>query len=206
MLSSFIRPAALLSLLCAGSATFAAHPDLVQAGDRCESAVADTVRRVRGPQAKEVQFVGAKRALSPNGEEEMGVKGEGRYWSNSSGSVSFTYSCAFNAKTGGTSGVVFRETAGVPERSWQPDLSALSPDACESATAAALKDKYPRVGRIAFDSDTRQLRPAPNDHTSLEGQGAIERAPGMHAIPFRYRCEMETNSGKVLSVQTNERS
>jgi hypothetical protein len=203
-----LRPLAIALLLCAAGASAAARTDLSHAGDRCESAVADTVRRVRGPQAKEVQFIGAKRALTPNGEEEMGVKGEGRYWSASTGAVPFSYSCAFNAQTGGTSGVMFRETgatAGATEAAWQPDLSHLSPDACEAATAVALKDKYPRVGRIAFDSDTRKLRPATDDRTSLEGQGAVERAPGMHSVPFSYRCEVETRSGKVVNVQTSER-
>jgi len=204
-----LRPLAIALLLCAAGASAPARADMTHAGDRCEAAVADTVRRVRGPQAKEVQFIGAKRALSPNGEDEMGVKGEGRYWSSAGGSVPFAYTCAFNAKTGGTSGVMFRETgvvAGKAESTWQPDLTHLSPDACEAATAAALKDKYPRVGRIAFDSDSRQLRPSSNDRTSLEGAGAVERAPGMHSIPFRYRCEFETASGKVVDVQTNERS
>lgn len=181
----------------------AAAPDT--AGDRCESAVADTVRRMRGARAQEVQFIGVKRAVSPTGEDEIGVKGEGRYSSHRSGTMSFAYSCAFNPKTGGTSGVVFRDTGTPPsaEAGWQPDLTHLSPDECESAAAAALKDKYPRVGRIAFDPATRQLRPAANDHTSLEGGGALVRAPGMSAVPFSYRCEVETRSGKVLAIQTN---
>ena len=58
--------------------------------------------------------------------------------------------------------------------------------------------------RIAFGSDSRQLRPAPNEHTSLEGGGAVQRAPGMNAVPFRYRCEIETRSGKVLNVETSD--
>jgi len=204
-----LRPLAIVVMLCAAGTSAPVLADMTHAGDRCEAAVADTVRRIRGPQAKEVQFVGAKRSLAPKGEDEMGVKGEGRYWSASGGTVPFAYTCAFNAKTGGTSGVMFRETAGITggaEPAWQPDLTHLSPDACEAATAAALKDKYPRVGRIAFDSDTRQLSPASNERTSLEGLGAVERAPGMHSIPFRYRCELETASGKVVGVQTNERS
>src|SRR5204862_7757685 len=144
-----LRPFAITLLLCAAGSAVPARADMNHAGDRCEAAVAETVRRVRGPAGKEVQFVGAKRALTtPNDEEEIGVKGEGRYWSASSGAVSFSYTCAFNAKTGGTSGVLFRETGTTAggEAAWQPDLSHLSPEACEAATAAVLKDKYPRVG------------------------------------------------------------
>ena len=87
---------------------------------------------------------------------------------------------------------------------WQPDLSNVSPEACEAATAAALKQKYPRVSRIAFGSDTRRLQPAPNDHVGLEGQGALQRAPGMNSAPFKYRCEFEPRSGKIVQVQTSD--
>ena len=177
------------------------------AGDACENAVAETVRRMRGKEAHEVQFIGARRALTPTPGDETGVKGEGRYRSASGASVPFTYSCAYNAKTGATSGALFRETGAgraSSEQSWQPDLTHVSPAACETATAAALKDKYPRVGRIVFGSDSRQLRPAPNAHTSLEGKGAVERAPGMSAVPFEYSCEIETRSGKVVGVKTSD--
>ncbi|WP_280154110.1 hypothetical protein [Piscinibacter sp. XHJ-5] len=181
--------------------------DAAKAGDRCEEAVAETVRRMRGRDAQEVEFVGAKRAIAPAPDaDETGVKGEGRYRSPG-GTMSFSYSCAFNARTGGTSGVMFRETGGTRSGSgaaWEPDLTHFSPEACETAAASQLKQKYPRVGRIAFGSDSRQLRPAADAHTSVEGQGAVQRAPGMNSIPFRYRCEIETRSGKVVSVTTQD--
>ena len=195
-------------LSCAAVAATAAPSPVKSAGDTCESAVAETVRRMRGRDAQEVQFVGAKRALSPASDgEETGVKGEGRYRGVARGVVPFSYSCAFNTKTGATNGVVFKETGatlGSAEALWQPDLANLSPEACEAATAAALKDKHPRVGRIVFDSGSRALRPAPNARTRLEGQGAVERASGMNAVPFSYSCEIEARSGKVLSVQTTD--
>ena len=198
-----------LMTLCSASTYAAAPPEPSKAGDRCEAAVAETVRRMRGRDAQEVEFIGAKRVLAPTGEdEETGVKGEGRYHGHGSAAMGFSYSCAFNAKTGTTSGVVFRETgsgrAGGGDVAWEPDLSRFSPEECETPAASQLKEKYPRIGRIAFGSDTRQLRPAPNEHTSVEGQGALQRAPGMNSTPFRYRCEIETASGKVVSVQTTD--
>jgi hypothetical protein len=195
-----------VALFLATTGAFAATPSDIDAGDRCEAAVAETVRRMRGRDAQEVEFVGAKRALSSTQDsEETGVRGEGRYRGRGAGSMSFTYSCAFNAKTGATSGVMFRETGGTrADAAWEPDLSKLSPEACEAAAASSLKEKYPRVGRIAFGSDSRQLRPAPNAHTSLEGQGALQRAPGMNSVPFRYRCEIDPRSGKVVDVQTQD--
>jgi hypothetical protein len=208
MSTSLRRACLALLLLSATGVTMAAPPadPAKAAGDACDKAVADTVRRMRGHDAQEVQFIGAKRAISPTPGDETGVKGEGRY-RGPAGAVSFTYSCAFNAETGGTSGVVFKELGDArpsAEASWQPDMSSISPEACETAAAASLKDKYPRVGRIAFDGETRQLRPAPNAHTSLEGQGALERAPGMNSVPFSYRCEFAPHDGKVVSVQTKD--
>lgn len=179
------------------------------AASACEDAVAETVRRMRGRAVQEVQFIGEKRALSAMSDDETGVKGAGR-WRGAGGTVPFTYTCAYNTKTGETSGAMFRETGAARERTartepaWQPDLTNLSPEACESATVKALKAKYPRVGRIAFGSDSRTLSPAGDGRTQLEGQGAVARAPGMNAIPFSYRCEFDTRSGRVLSARTVE--
>ncbi|HEV7912973.1 MAG TPA: hypothetical protein VGP22_04355 [Albitalea sp.] len=184
----------------------AAATDTAKAGERCEAAVADTVKRMRGRDAQQVEFVGAKRVLTPTDDaEETGVKGEGRYRGPGQ-SMSFSYSCAYNTKTAATSGVMFRETGGTrsgAEAVSEADIANVSPDACETATASLLKQKYPRVSRIAFGSDSRQLRPAPNSRTSLEGQGALQRAPGMSSVPFRYRCEFE-GSGKVVNVQATD--
>jgi hypothetical protein len=179
--------------------------DTAKAVDRCETAVAETVKRMRGKAAQELQFIGTKRKLLPAEEDETGVRGEGRYSSKGGGLTSFSYSCAYNFKTGATSGVMFRETGSgraTAESSWNPDLTNVSPDACETATAADLKQKYPRVARIAFGSDSRQLRPGIDDHTNLEGQGAVQRAPGMQLTPFNYRCEFARN-GRIVSVQTS---
>jgi hypothetical protein len=179
--------------------------DSAKAVERCETAVAETVRRMRGPAAQELQFSPTKRKLAPTQDDETSVRGEGRYSSRSNGTYPFTYSCAYNSKVGTTSGVVFRETgSGLAraEPAWQPDLSYLSPSACEGASAADLKQKFPRVARIAFDSDSRQLAPAADDLTLLAGQGAVQRAPGMQAEPFSYRCEINARNGNIVSVQT----
>lgn len=201
-----------IALSCALSTAFWTAASAAQAtvdksaGEACEKQVGETLRDLRGRDAQDVQFIGAKRVIAATQTtDETGVKGEGRY-KGKSGAVSFTYSCAYNTATGETSGVMLTEK-GRPagdDKPWQPDLSNLSPEACERATAAALKDKYPRVARIVFGSDSRKLLPAPNAHTRLEGQGGLERAPGMNAVPFTYRCEFETPSGKLVSVQTSD--
>jgi hypothetical protein len=53
-----------------------------------------------------------------------------------------------------------------------------------------------------LDAESRQLKPAADEHIALEGRGAVERAPGMNAVPFTYRCEVEPRSGRIVSVQT----
>lgn len=179
-----------------------------RAGERCEAAVSETIGRLRGKEAKDIQFIPGRRSLTPGLQDETGVQGEGRYRLGAR-TTAFTYSCVYTPSSDATSGVVLREpgaqaAAASAQRNWQPDMTHVSPDACESAIAATLKSKYPRVGRIAFDSDTRRLRPAAQDRTSLEGQGAVQHAVGMNAVPFRYRCEFAQGSAQVLSASTAE--
>ncbi len=194
-------------VFCAtGASALAQQPG--SAGERCEVEVRETIQRMRGPQAQDVQFIGTKRTLATTADNQLGVRGEGRYRSPE-GSMPFTYSCAVDRDNGEASGVVFRETgrlhaAARAESAWQPDLTNFSPEACEAATAATLTERYPRVGRITFDAGARQLRPAPNDHMRLEGRGAVQRAPGMNAEPFSFRCEFETRSGKVVRLSTSD--
>ena len=177
------------------------------AGERCEAAVAETIRHMRGDDARRVQFTQSGRSVLPPVNDETDVKGEGTYRGASGPVRTFSFSCAYNVKSGTTSGVVFRDTgparaeAGADAR-WQPDLSTLSPEACETAVAAVLKSKHPRVGRIAFGSDSRKLRPAANGRTAMEGQGSVERAPGMNLIAFSYVCEFEPRTGKVMLART----
>lgn len=203
------RPAfsALALALALPASPAAAQADAAEAATRCEEAVADTVRRMRGERAKEIQFTAGKRQLQQATDEETSVRGEGRYRGAGGPSMPFSYSCAYNAKTGSTSGVVFRDTgsavAAAP-REWQPDLTNVSPAACESAAAAALKELHPRVGRIVFGSDSRRLQPGPGGQVQLEGRGAVERAQGMNAVPFSYRCRVDPRTGRVLGVETDD--
>ena len=167
---------------------------------RCEDEVADTVRAVRGKDVQDLQFLAGKRVLATDG-DDIAVKGEGHY-RRAGASVGFAYSCAFNVKTGATSGVVLRDTAAAGNgKPWQPDLSQVSPEACETAVAAVLKDQHPRVSGISFRSDTRKLLPASDTRLGLEGLGQMQRAPGMNLQDFNYRCEFDPRSGKVLSAR-----
>jgi len=200
----------LLAVVCCGvSAAALAQGGADQsAAERCESEVRQTIERMRGKQAQEIRFIGGKRAISPTTDNQLGVQGEGRYRSPQ-GTVPFSYSCAVDPQTGATSGALFRETGGGAQvasvdPAWQPDLTNFSPLPCEAATAALLTERHPRVGRISFDAGTRQLQPAAQNLTALQGRGAVQRAPGMNAEPFGYRCEFETRSGKVVKVSAGD--
>lgn len=197
--------AALTSASLAANAALPA--DATKAAESCEAAVTETIKEMRGREASDIQFQKDKRVLAPTTGEETDVKGAGRYRGAGGAAMPFTYGCAYNGKSGDTSGIVFRDAAAqrsTEEKAWQPDLLSVSPEACETAVAAALKTKHPRVGRIAFGSDSRQLRPAPAGRSSLEGIGAVQRAPGMSLAQFSYRCEFEPGNGKLVAVQTLE--
>jgi hypothetical protein len=201
----------LVIALCACSAGAAEPPAPPKAADRCEAAVSDTITLMRGKQVREIQFAAAKRSLTATGDMEFSVKGEGRYSNGAGGAVPFSYSCAYNAKSGETSGAMFRELSTVAARPaassnqpWQPDLAKLSPEACESAIAAALKDKHPQAGTIVFGSETRRLQPAADARIGLEGQGSVQRAPGLAASLFSYRCEFDSASGKLVSAHSKD--
>lgn len=178
-----------------------------RAADRCEFEVERTLRRIRGKAVQEVQFVAGRRVLTPAGDDETSVRGEGRYRQTGRGSVPFTYSCAYNSKTDTAAGALFRDAVAQREpveRPFEPDLTRLSPEACESAVASLLKKRHPRVGRISFGSDTRRIEPGDNGFVRLAGQGGLQRAPGMYAVPFTYRCEIEPRSGRVVDVQATD--
>jgi hypothetical protein len=193
---------ALLVLALLSSGVAHAQNDAAKAADDCEAAVADSVKRMRGREAQDVQFIKARRTLTPSADDETSLKGEGRYRGASGRTMPFSYGCAINTKTGATSGVVFRDLAVAEDKPFQPDLTNVSVIDCEGAAVASLKSKHPRAGRIVLDGETRQLRPAPDERIALEGRGALERAPGMNSSPFTYRCEVEPRSGRIVSIQT----
>jgi hypothetical protein len=203
-LTGFI-PVALAALLAPSAAQ--AQVDTAKATERCEQEVAETIRRMRGRDAKEVQFNASRRVLLPSGDDETAIRGEGRYRAANGAGVSFTYSCAYSAASDATSGVVFRETGGArtsADKPFEPDMTNVSPEACESAVAAALKKQHPRVGRINFGSDSRRMQPGENGRVVLLGLGSVERAAGMNLIPFSYRCEVEPRSGRIVAISTRE--
>lgn len=200
----------IVALVCALVASAAAAADSVEpdTAARCEAQVQEALQRVHGKALRGVKFEAAGRTVVRGEGDDATLRGAGRTQIDGGGGA-FQYSCAVNLKTGEASGSVVRDAGAVAaqarrERDWEPDLSKVSPADCEAAAAALLTGRYPRIGRIAFDAETRRLEPAERQRIGLDGRGALQRAPGMLAAPFSYRCEFDGRTGRVLAVQANE--
>jgi hypothetical protein len=84
----------------------------------------------------------------------------------------------------------------------EPDLSRLSPAACESAAARALKQRWPNVGRIAFNAETRSLVQDSAGTAKLEGQGTVQTSLGADlSAHFAYQCAVDASTGRVLALR-----
>jgi hypothetical protein len=202
MMKTFVL--ALLGLACAAGARAA---DVVEpeTAARCEAQVQEALQRVHGKALRGAKFDAASRTLLRAEGDEATLRGAGRTTLDGGGGA-FQYSCAVNLKTGQTSGAVVRDAVAQARRArdWEPDLAKVSPADCEAAAAALLTTRHPRIGRITFDAETRRLEPAERERIGLEGRGALQRAAGMLAAPFSYRCEFDGRNGRVVAVRADE--
>jgi hypothetical protein len=174
----------------------------------CELAVRATLRNARGA-AAEVTFNAPPAALPGNADGgDVLLRGAGRARSGGNART-FTYSCTYDTRANSVAGVVLRDAApaderaaAAPVRTVEPDLSQISPGACESAAASALKRRWPNVGRIAFNADTRSLIQDSAGTAKLEGQGTAQPQPSSDLnAHFRYQCALDAASGRVLALR-----
>ncbi|MCE9658912.1 MAG: hypothetical protein K8R60_10160 [Burkholderiales bacterium] len=154
----------------------------------------------------EVTFNGppsVQQELAIDGQQVL--RGAGR-WRGASGMRSFTYTCNVDQRTSEAVGLVLRDTTPVaakappPRPPAEPDLSQLSPAACESSAVAALKERWPRVSQIAFDPRTRTFR-QPSASSALL-HGSVQAVPTIDS-PSRllgFDCEIDPRSGRVLRI------
>jgi hypothetical protein len=193
----------------ASSAPSAPAP-IAAAAQACEEAVRATLRNTRGS-AADVSF-NAPPSSTPGAADggELLLRGAGR---NRSGNAmrTFTYSCTYDTRAASVAGVVLRDAASGGERTAspapairtvEPDLSAISPAACESAAAVALKRRWPNIGRIAFNADTRSLMQDSAGTAKLEGQGNAQPQIGSElSSHFTYQCALDARTGRVLALR-----
>lgn len=169
----------------------------------CERAARQSLTR-QGALGGEVKFAGNQ--LAPAGEGRAALQGSGT-WRNGSTVRRFDYSCNVDLRSPETVGVVLRDTTPAPAEPKpaaapaEPDLSFVSPAACESAAAAALQKRWPRVSQIAFDPATRSLVQDSVVRAVLRGQGRALPGPGLPTTHFSFDCELDPRDGRVLATK-----
>ena len=138
------------------------------------------------------------------GDTQTVLRGSGR-WRGNGAAHTFSYTCNVDRGTFEALGFVMRdstaaapETAAPPRASLEPDLSELSPAACESSAVVALQQRWPRVSRITFDSATRSLRQQSADRAEFHGSGLALPAPGSPTTVFEFDCAIDPRDGRVL--------
>jgi hypothetical protein len=170
----------------------------------CERAARNTLRETRGAAAIAVFNAAPTPAPGTADAAEVTLRGSGQV-RGASGARAFSYSCTIDARNNEVAGVVLRD-AGTPERTAvarpvEPDLSNVSPLACESAAAAALKQRWPGVSQIAFNAATRTLAQDSGASADLRGQGTAQPAPNSPSTHFTYHCAIDPRNGRVLATR-----
>lgn len=132
------------------------------------------------------------------------LRGAGR-WRGNGAVHTFSYTCNVDRATDDALGFVMRdstpapaEAATPPQASIEPDLSALSPAACESSAVVALQQRWPRVSKISFDSATRSLRQQSASRAEFHGSGLALPGPGSPITVFEFDCAIDPRDGRVL--------
>jgi hypothetical protein len=195
-------PLVIVALACLPCVAAAAEPPGAnKAVAACERAVREALGNARGP-AVDVAFNAPPQAVpGPLGATEQVLRGAGR-----SKTRAFTYNCNVDAQSGEVSGVVVRDAPGaqaanVARAPAEPDLSHVSPTACESAAAAALSRRWPNGSQIQFDPATRALQQDSATAATLRGQGSLRPQVAAPATHFSYRCELDPRNGRVLATR-----
>lgn len=181
----------------------AVSPVRAAASAACERAAQDTLRETRGATA--AASFNAPAALVPGAADasDITLRGAGQV-RTPSGSRSFAYSCTYDTRAGAVAGVVVRDASTneptATLRPVEPDLSQISPAACESAAAGALKRRWPGVAHISFNADTRQLSQDAGGVANLHGQGIATPTVRDAGVHFSYDCAIDARNGRVMKV------
>ncbi|MEO8924667.1 MAG: hypothetical protein ABI330_17880 [Caldimonas sp.] len=169
----------------------------------CERAARQTLG-AQGVRPVEVTFIGAP-AVQPSlsNENQTVLRGAGR--ARGTGGVrTFNYSCDVDLRTSEAVGLVLRDATPIvaeaaPARApAEPDLSELSPAACESSAVGALQKRWPRVSKITFDSATRSFRQPSANVAEFHGTGLALPAQGSPVTVFEFECAIDPRDGRVL--------
>ena len=142
------------------------------------------------------------------GDSQM-LRGAGR-WKSAAGVRNFNYSCNVDKSSPEALAMVMQDVTPAaavqppPARPpAEPNLSELSPAACESSAVAVLQQRWPRATEISFDSATRTFKQ--ESATMAELHGSIRARPQPNAAPalFGFDCELDPRNGRVLRVNVS---
>lgn len=204
----------------AAASAFAAEPDAAasrpaaavgqaEAAAACEKAARQSIT-ARSERASEISFSGPpERDTALSGDAQLVLRGSGR-WRDAEGPRSFRYSCNVDRRNPEAVGLVLRDTsparpdAAAARRATDPEVGLLSPSACESGAATALKRRWPGVAQISFDPATRRLVQESADKAELSGQGRAVRQPGAPTALFRFSCEVDPRDGRITGMRVSD--
>jgi len=205
VLAGLSSPALRVQAQVAASSPAAAAAD---AAASCERAVRKSLASRAGP-AADLRFSAGptvQASLSNGGQVVMNGAGS---WRSNSATRRFEYSCNLDPRNPEAVGVLIRDLTppsaepAATRAAIEPDLSNLSPAACESAAAAALKKRWPAVSQLSFDSSTRRLSQDSPSKALLRAQGRAQPAPGSPLTHFEFDCEIDPRDGRVTGIQVS---
>ena len=172
----------------------------------CESAARQALA-AQGAAAASVTFNAAPALqASLSNDSQTVLRGSGR-WRNATGLRSFDYICNVDPQASGAVGVVLRDSTPTKAKvaatrtPSEPDMSHVSPAACESSAAEALKRRWPSVSQISFDSATRRLLQDSPSTSRLHGHGRALPTPDSPSTHFGFECEIDPRDGRVLGMR-----
>jgi len=181
----------------------AVNPDAVAA---CERSAREALGS-HGIAATDVTFTASPTVDKGLSNESQAVlRGSGRA-RGAHGARTFDYSCNVDLRTSEAVGLVLRDTIVLaakkePARApAEPDLSHLSPAACESSAVQALKQRWPRVSQITFDAETRTFAQESAEQAALHGRGRALPAPDVPPTLFGFDCTIDPRDGRVLATR-----
>ncbi len=198
---------AFLLPLCVHGQSAPARPAsaVAEALSACERAARQSLAS-RGAPAAEVKFSGAPTEQAGlSGGQQLVLQGAGQ-WRDDAGARRFSYSCNVDLRTPESVGLVLRDTTPAapakPARpAPEPDLTHVSPAACEASAATALKKRWPRVTGVSFDAATRSLLQESASKAELRSQGRAVPEPGAPTVIFSFSCEIDPRNGRVLGTR-----
>jgi hypothetical protein len=177
-------------------------PAAASATEACERAARQELTG-KAPHPVEATFNAATVQRDPTNDSQIVLRGAG-HWRGPGGVRSFNYSCSVDLRNSEAVGLVMRDSTppaanAAPARApAEPDLSTLSLAACESSAVEALKQRWPRVSEISFESSTRSFRQQSASQAELHGSGRAVPAPRSPSAVFGFDCEIDPRDGRVL--------